>query len=165
MINSIYFVEGECERKLLSALKEQPSLVLPGKVKVRNVISEIIPKSELLSIKPKTNVIFVFDTDVQQTDILKTNLSNVKKYGGIVRILTVAQVPNFEAEIVRSTDVKQAKDLTQSKSSTDFKRDFSRLTDCRSTLNKHRFDHNKLWTQKPSGIFGFIEQNGNLIKE
>ena len=33
MKKCIYLTEGECEEKLIRALKERPSLVLPGKVK------------------------------------------------------------------------------------------------------------------------------------
>ena len=59
MRNCIYYVEGECEKKLIMALREVAPLVCAGKIKVRNVISEIIPGSELLSIKPDTTVIMV----------------------------------------------------------------------------------------------------------
>lgn len=163
MNGCVYFVEGECEKKLLTALKEQPSMVLPGRVKVRNVVSSVIPKSELLSIKPNADVVLVFDTDVSNTDILKTNLDNIKKYTRSVRILTILQVPDFEAEIVRSTDVKQVKEITQSKSNTDFKRDFCRLSNCRSTLTKHHFDISGMWMQKPTGAYGFLEQRGKDI--
>ncbi len=55
--NCIYYVEGECEKKLIGALKEQPALIYTGKVKVRNVVSELIPRSELLTIKRDTAVI------------------------------------------------------------------------------------------------------------
>ena len=34
----VYYVEGECERQLINSLKEQPGMVVPGKVKVYNVI-------------------------------------------------------------------------------------------------------------------------------
>ena len=163
MNGCVYFVEGECEKKLLTALKEQPSVVLPGRVKVRNVVSGLIPKSELLALKPNTDVVLVFDTDVPNTNILKINLDNIKKYTRSVRILTVLQVPDFEAEIVRSTDAKQVKEITQSKSNTDFKRDFCRLSDCRSTLIKHHFDISKMWKQKPTGAYGFLEQRGKDV--
>ena len=51
-----YFVEGDCEKKLLDALKQSPSLIKSGKVKVHNVIQNIIPESLLFTIKTGTTV-------------------------------------------------------------------------------------------------------------
>ena len=35
-----YFVEGECEKKLISVLKEQKNLIVPGKIDVLDVTKE-----------------------------------------------------------------------------------------------------------------------------
>lgn len=78
--NCVYFVEGECEKKFISALKEKPELILPGKVTVHNIVTNYIPKSRLLSISPETIVVFVFDTDVQKTDVLKKNIEYIEKF-------------------------------------------------------------------------------------
>ena len=43
----IYFVEGECEKQLINALKISPEILTPGKVKVYNVKQNLIPKSQL----------------------------------------------------------------------------------------------------------------------
>ena len=162
--NCIYYVEGECEKKLIGALKEQPVLIYTGKVKVRNVVSELIPRSELLTIKKDTAVILVFDTDIPKTDLLNKNIANLKKFCSAVKVLTVAQVPDFESELVRSTDVKNVSEITKSKSGSDFKRDFCRLTDPRHTLDNHGFDIDKIWAQNPTGVFSSIKQNGKDIK-
>ena len=46
----VYLTEGECEEKLIKALKENPALILPGKVKRFNVIqSELKPVTLLHS--------------------------------------------------------------------------------------------------------------------
>ena len=63
----IYYVEGPCEQQLISALKEEPARLIPGKVKVYNVVQNLIPKSQMLSIQSGTTVVLVFDTDVMQT--------------------------------------------------------------------------------------------------
>ena len=47
-----YLVEGECEEKLLKALKVQPALINPGIVKKFNVIQKVIPVSRLMSFDP-----------------------------------------------------------------------------------------------------------------
>lgn len=48
MKKCFYLTEGECEEKLIKALKEKPSLVRPGKVKKFNVIQEELPANMLL---------------------------------------------------------------------------------------------------------------------
>lgn len=60
----IYYVEGPCEQQLIAALKESPAKLVPGKVKIFNVVQNLIPKSQMLSIQAGTIVILVFDTDV-----------------------------------------------------------------------------------------------------
>ena len=67
----IYYVEGPCEQQLIAALKETPARLIPGKVKVFNVVQNLIPKSQMLSIQAGTTVVLVFDTDVSQISILK----------------------------------------------------------------------------------------------
>lgn|GEM_PF-4374924 len=44
----IYYVEGECERQLINSLKEQPSMIVPGKVKVYNYCHEIGVETEVI---------------------------------------------------------------------------------------------------------------------
>ena len=39
----IYYVEGPCEQQLIAALKESPAKLVPGKVKVFNVVQNLIP--------------------------------------------------------------------------------------------------------------------------
>ena len=46
----IYFAEGDCEAQLLNALRLPPEKILPGKVRVFNVIQNLIPKSQLLTL-------------------------------------------------------------------------------------------------------------------
>lgn len=70
----VYFVEGECEEKLINALKEKPSKVHPGKVKKVNMIQNELSKSQLVQIQAGTVVVLVFDTDVPVTDCLKKNI-------------------------------------------------------------------------------------------
>lgn len=48
-----YFVEGECEQKLLNVIKANPSLIKPGKVHVLNVIQE--RRLSLLSLQKLLN--------------------------------------------------------------------------------------------------------------
>ena len=75
----VYFVEGECEEKLINALKQEPSAICPGKVKKINVIQNVLSTSQLIQIQTGTIVVLVFDTDVPQTDCLKKNLKLLEK--------------------------------------------------------------------------------------
>ncbi len=160
-----YLVEGECEEKLLKALKGQPALINPGSVKKFNVIQNEIPASKLMSFDPESRVVLVFDTDKEVTEHLKKNIEMLNKVCSKVEVLTIAQVLNFEDEMVRSTDVSKAQDLTKSETVSNMKRAVNRMKDAefRHTLKRHKFDLSKLWTKKPPKAFSFIRQQAKEI--
>jgi hypothetical protein len=157
----IYFVEGECEKQLINALKISPEILTPGKVKVYNVKQNLIPKSQLLAIQPRTKVALVFDTDVEDRKALDKNLEMLRKYCSNVTVINMMQVLDFEDEIVRSTDVSKAQELTKSRSVSNFKTDFCRMkvNDCRSLLERHQLDIVKMWTTEPPETFKDLEQD------
>ena len=70
-----YLVEGECEEKLLKALKGQPALIAPGTVKKFDSVQNEIPASRLMSFDPGSRVVLVFDTDTEVTEHLKKNIA------------------------------------------------------------------------------------------
>ena len=162
----IYFVEGSCEKQLISALKEAPAKLVPGKIKVFNTVQNIIPKSQILSIQSGTMVVLVFDTDVSETTKLKKNIELLKRYCGKIKIIFLAQVLNFEEELVRCSDVKVVTELTKSDSLNNFKTDFCRMKikDCRLMLKRHNLDCLRLWATKVPKHFAFIENNCSNIK-
>ena len=161
-----YLVEGECEEKLLKALKAQPALINPGTVKKFNAVQNEIPASRLMSFDPGSRVVLVFDTDTDVTEHLKKNIEMLEKVCSKVEVLTVAQVLNFEDEMVRSTDISKAEELTKSKTVSDMKKAVNRMkeTDFRQTLKRHKFEISKLWTQKPPKPFSFVKQQAEEIK-
>lgn len=162
----VYFVEGKCEAQLINALKAEPRLLTPGKVSIFNIIKDEIPRREVNMIKAGTTVVFVFDTDVEKTDVLLKNIAYLKKYVSQIKVVFLAQVLDFEDEISRATDVKKAQEITKSKTVSDFKTDFCRLKveECRNALERHHIDVSILWTKNPPEKFSFVEQNGGLIK-
>jgi len=162
--NCVYFVEGDCEEKLINALKKKPELILPGKVVLHNLIQEIIPNSRLIAITPKTKVVFVFDTDVDKTDILKKNIDKISRYCQNAKVIFLPQVLNLEDELVRCTDVSEVKEITRSKSNSNFKGDFCKLTDARLTLTKHHLDILSLWTSNPPEPFTFVPRTVSKLK-
>lgn len=101
-----------------------------------NVVQNLIPKSQMLSIQAGTTIALVFDTDVEQTAKLKKNLELLGRYCGKLHIVFLPQVLNLEDELVRCTDVKNVSELTRSNSVRNFKSDFCKLKvkDCRVYL-------------------------------
>ena len=163
--NCIYFVEGDCEAKLINALKQKPELLQPGKVVVLNLIQNYIPKSRLLSITSETKVVFVFDTDKKEVEHLRKNIEYIETYCKKSKLIFLPQVLNLEDELVRCTDVSEPKEITKSKSNSNFKSDFCKLTDARSTLTRHQLDVLALWTQNPPEPFTFVKNNSSQIKK
>lgn len=163
----IYYVEGLCEQQLISALKEKPAVLIPGKIRVFNVVQNLIPKSHMISIQAGTTVVLVFDTDVPQTDRLRKNLELLKRYCGKLNIVFLPQVLNLEDELVRCTDVKSVTELTKSNSVSHFKTDFCKLKvrDCRAMLERHKLDTEHLWMTSAPDVFDFVENNGYLVKQ
>lgn len=162
--NCVYFCEGACDEVFIKALKEEPKLIAPGKTKVFNVITNLIPKSVLLSIKTGTTVVFVFDTDVELTDKLKKNIEYIGKYCGKSKLVFLPQVKNLEDELVRCSDVAKVTELTQSKSISNFKTDFCRISNARAVLTEHQIDVLKLWSTNPPEVFAFVPRNSEIIK-
>ncbi len=162
--NCIYFAEGKCEERLLNALKESPQKIKPGRVKVFNVVQEVLPKSQLVTIQAGTIVVLVFDTDVPNTEYLKKNIKLLNTLCTKVKIIYLPQVLNFEDELVRCSDIKNAADLTRSRSNKDFKRDFCAMSNVRASLDKVHLDVARLWTENPPQTFAFLEKNGNEVK-
>lgn len=164
-VKCVYYVEGPCEEKLISALKENPSMLLPGKVKPFNIIQNLIPRSQLLALQPGTLVVFVFDTDVPNTVVLQKNVELIARYCR-VQIIYLPQVVNLEDELVRCTDVRSVQELTRSNGIRNFKSDFCKLKpkDCRSMLERHRIDVSRLWTTNTPETFSFVQKNSSKVK-
>ena len=161
----IYFVEGECEAKLINALKEAPAVIRPGKIKIINVIQNVLSSSQLVQIQAGTTVVLAFDTDVPKTDCLQENIRQLRKKCTKVELVFLAQVRNFEEELVRCTDVERASELTHSRSNKDFKRDFCATTNTRYLLDRHNLVLSKLWTTHPPEEFSFVTSNSDIIKQ
>lgn len=160
----IYFVEGECEEKLINALKQIPSAIRPGKVKKINVIQNELSKSQLIQIQTGSIAVLVFDTDIPKTDCLKKNIKLLEENCTQVKTVCLAQVMNLEDELGRCTDVTRIEELTHSQSRRDFKRDFCAATNTRRLPEVHQLNVAELWTTNPPEEFRFIGSNSSAIK-
>lgn len=162
--NCIYYVEGQCEEKLLKALKEQPQKIQAGRVKVFNVIQNILSNSQLITIQPGTTVALVFDTDIPLTECLMENIRRLSQYCSKTKIVFLPQVMNFEDELIRCSNLRSVANLTHSRSNKDFKRDFCAMTNMRVALERVNLSVERLWTEDPPAEFAFLEKNSDFIK-
>ena len=118
-----------------------------------------------MSFQPGSCVVFVFDTDVEDTNILRKNISLVESMCSQVKLLTVMQVLTFEVEIEYATDVKHAQELTQTATISDFKRAVNKMKDIefRNALKRHKLDMIKLWAKKmPTVVQSFQQESGRI---
>ena len=157
-----YFVEGECEEKLIKVLKEQRNLILSGRVDVLNVIQERFTDMLLRPISLDTTIILVFDTDTKETEILKENLTFLKRKH-FKKVLCIIQVDNLEDEIVNSTCLKDAKELFKCEGLKEFKELFIKEKNLYRKLCEKKFSIKKIWISKPPKEYQFIENDGPKI--
>lgn len=73
-----YYVEGEDEEKILSVLKTDLQLIIPGKISKFNAVQNKVTKARLMNLRPDTTVVLVFDTDTDNADILSENIKTLK---------------------------------------------------------------------------------------
>lgn len=145
-----YFVEGQCEKALVNELKNKPQLIHSGSIQIVNVVENLISKSMLAKLDGQSHVVFIFDTDTKNEDILQKNISAVKKYVPRVKLSLIPQIENLEDELVYSCNIKRIEDfLSKAKTVKDFKHEFTRVSNLRSTLEKNKFDITKIWTRIP----------------
>ncbi len=160
-----YFVEGEDEEKMLSVLKTDMQLIVPGKVSKLNVVQDKLTKARLMNLRPDTTVVLVFDTDTSSANILKENIEILKKTPAVQSIICITQVKNLEDELIRSCDIKTIRELTGSKTDTEYKRDLIKAYNLAALLKKHGFDINKFWVKDAVGVFGEFKNESRLIKK
>ncbi len=165
----LYFVEGQTESKLLSVLKTYYQCIMPGKVTVLNSLNQRITKERLRQINHKTNVVLLIDTDEQNRDlsIFYKNIETLKKCAHVKNVFIITQCTNLEEEIVYSTSVNELKELTGSRSSKNFKKDWINTSDdvLYTKLKNANFSINKLWSRQANGIYKDIKNNANDLKK
>lgn len=140
-----YFVEGEDDRKVVNTLKTDLQWIKPGKVQVFNVIEEELTSLITRTLKPGTIVVLVFDTDTGKKNTLLKNIRFLQKDSNVKQVLCIMQVKNLEDEFLRSCAISQIKELTGSKSNSDYKCDLLRQSNLADKLKKHQFQFEKFW--------------------
>lgn len=160
-----YYVEGEDEEKLIYTLKSDLGVIRPGKVQKLNVIEHILEDARLMTLRPRTMVVLIFDTDTGQTSILNKNLEKLKVCPVVSEIITIPQIFNLEDELIHSCNIKDITKLLGSKSKKEFKTDFNRTKNLAKKLTEHGFDINKLWSQQPLPPYQDITNQAEKIKK
>lgn len=158
-----YFVEGECEKKLVETLK-QCRLIIPGKVKVFNVVQELIGTTLLRTISSNAIIILLFDTDTLKVNALKQNIQYLREND--LSVICVTQVKNLEDELLRCTTAKTLKNLLNCRSNSNFKQAFIAEKNLFNKLEHHQFDIEKIWSTEPPEQYqkqGICNQ-GKMIK-
>ena len=141
-----YYVEGECEEKLINTYKVPPfSSFKPGKVEVFNFIQKRISNQRLLSLNKNTIVILVYDIDVETTEVLEENIKKLNDFD--FKVFHVQSIRNFEDEIVYSTDLKNINDMFNTESVDEFKNYFIHQYKLANRLKKENFEIKKIWSR------------------
>lgn len=160
-----YFVEGDDEKKLLNTLKLQLECIASGKVDILNVVQERISTAKVRTLKSDTIVVLVYDTDVANTTILKSNIDFLKRQSNIKKVLCIPQVYNLEDELLRSCNIKSISALFGSSGTSNFKRDFKNCTNLDSKLQQNNFDVTLLWNKIPANDFSVFGNDSQNIKK
>lgn len=156
-----YFVEGECEAKLIKELKD-PSiqLFISGKIDVFNVVNQKLTINRLLSLNKDTVIILIYDIDVPKTEILEYNVNLLKKYQ-YKNVYHIQSINNFEDEILYSTNLKNICEMFNTEKRQEFKSRFISHRDLFNKLKDLNFDHTKIWSRTnnnpPFNKFSFKE--------
>lgn len=139
-----YYVEGECEEKLINTYKKPPySYFVPGKVEILNVVQKEISRPRITAFKANTIVIFVYDTDVENDEMIQRNVNKLKKYG--FRVYHIQSIKKFEDEIVYASRVKSILDVFKTDNEAEFKNHFILQSNLPSKLLKVGFEIEKMW--------------------
>lgn len=159
-----YYVEGPDDKKVIDTLKTKMRLVKPGKVDVLNVVTERITDLRLRNLSPGTMVVLVFDVDAGSRDILNANIQKLENCQAVTEVVTIPQVPKLEIELVRSCNIRQIKELLNSRSNDDFKRDVMRVTNLDTKLREHQFDIDHFWSATPTPPYQDIANQAAKVK-
>ena len=160
----LYYVEGEDEEKLLNTLKSELLAIKTGKVQILNIVEQQITQARLMNIRQGTMVVLVFDTDTGNVDVLNQNIKSLQNCQAVSKIITIPQVRNLEDELVRSCNIRNIKELLNSKSNREFKKDIIKVTNLASKLREHQFNIDCFWISAPSDPYQHITNDAKEVK-
>ena len=160
-----YYVEGDDEKKLLNVLKTDMQLIVPGKVQKLNIIQNRLKTTHLMQLKPNTIVVLVFDTDTPNNTILQENITFLKGFKTVKSIICITQILNLEDELIRSCDIREIKELLNSRFNSSYKADLIKIHNLKSKLIEHNFDFSIFWSKSPTSGYLGIKNEAYKIKK
>ena len=160
----LYYVEGDDEKKLLDVLKTDLRLIKPGKIQKLNVTTQEITAARLRTLSRDTMVVLVFDTDAGNVEILMSNIRTLENCKAVSDVVIIPQVPNLEGELVRSCDIRNIKELLNSKTNGEFKSDIMSVSNLAKKLQDHKFDIQVFWSGIPTGAYQNIDNQAAKVK-
>lgn len=98
-----------------------------------------------MALKRGTAVVLVFDTDTVNSNILDKNIDFLKKQKNINKVICITQIENLDDELKRSCKIKQIKELTGSKSNSDFKNNMLKQNNFKKKLDDKCFNFEEFW--------------------
>ena len=163
----MYLVEGETEEKLIECLKTEMQIIYPGKVRKCNVVQTRLKAGMFIRYGLGVSFAVVFDTDTNRAGILRSNLELIRGLPNCAGVICIPQVKNLEDELVYACKVGNVCELTGSRSVSDFKRDFLRMTakSCKSRLEAKGFDISRIWVREAGGEYRGIMNEAYKIKK
>ena len=147
-----YYVEGECEEKIIKAFQHEPVGFSVGRIDVINPAEKVISKLRISQLKKDTTVILVYDVDVANERIIEENVNLLKQSKNIKAIYHVQSINNFEDEIVYSCKISSINDIFKTRSASEFKNKFLAHKDIVKKLNSVGFDIKLIWTRSSQKI-------------
>ena len=160
-----YFVEGDDDRKVVNTLKTDFQFIISGKVDKFNVVDKTLKKTHLMNLKEGTTVVLVFDTDTGNVDILNKNIEFLKQQSAVEDIICITQIENLEDELVRSTSIKEIKELTKSRTNSEFKKDVLHISNLKKRMEECSFDFSEFWSSKPKDRYKHLKNEADKIKK
>ena len=164
----IYFVEGPCEKTFIkSFMFIDGSHFKHGKIEVFNFVNERLSKAKARTINKDMTVALVFDTDVENVDLLEENVKILKEVSQLSddHIVFIPSICNFEDELVYScSKLKNINDLLNTRSVAEFKKKFINHDSIVSKLNDEGFDFDLIWSRNPKSPFEKYKNNCHVLK-
>ncbi len=163
-----YFTEGECEKAFIrSYMFKDGQHFKPGKIEVFNFINQRLSKAKARTINKDMSVAIVFDTDVENIDVLEENINLLKTVSMLddSHIFLIPSIKNFEDELVYSSSkIKSIHDLFKTKSVAEFKKKFIVHHDIVSKLDDVGFVFELIWSRNAKPPFDKYNNSSKKIK-
>lgn len=148
--NSIYFYEGETEKKLIITLKDECKIP-HGKLKKFNFWQKDV-KSVVRSVSKTSTLYIIFDTDASnptECDRFTNNINTLEKE--VAKVYLIAQHENLEDELCfscsKSNQLQLFQDFYNTRDRDGFKRGFIRENNLFHKLQSNNFDFETLWAR------------------